>query len=356
MPPPTTDMVNESIVTQDAGNARWREFEDDEEVLERGLVRVYTPSGDCMVQVRALPLPPDIAQYLDDNHFLIKTLDQFMSSMMADRSRTDVEMEARLKHSTRLAIREFRETLGKMFDEAGKMWASFLDNIWAFGPKRIGPNILVNGVEGYERTSIWECLSQEKKESKVNIRNYDYSVVSGFQLATLTGPLCDEPMRGVCFVIEKWEVDLNKKLSNQSNIEHSKTRTTETDNNTKNSCAKDLEIQLSNVTIEHESAKSAEKTLCESPPISIRPTDYMRTTERTISVTSVTSDGGDDDDRWQDHVQGHLSGQLISMVKEACQKAFTTQPQRLMAAMYKCNIQASTEVLGRQLSLFLIVS
>lgn len=37
----------------------------------------------------------------------------------------------------------------------------------------------------------------------------------------------------------------------------------------------------------------------------------------------------------------------MSAVKEGCRKAFQAQPQRLMAAMYTCSIQANAEILGR---------
>lgn len=43
---------------------------------------------------------------------------------------------------------------------------------------------------------------------------------------------------------------------------------------------------------------------------------------------------------------GPLSGQIMSCVKEGCKKAFQAQPQRLMAAMYSCNIQVTAEALG----------
>lgn len=35
---------------------------------------------------------------------------------------------------------------------------------------------------------------------------YDSNVVNGFQLATLAGPLCEESMMGVCFILKKWEI------------------------------------------------------------------------------------------------------------------------------------------------------
>lgn len=46
---------------------------------------------------------------------------------------------------------------------------------------------------------------------------------------------------------------------------------------------------------------------------------------------------------------GPVSGQLIAAMKEACRHAFQAQPQRLMAAMYTCEIMATAEVLGKRL-------
>lgn len=44
---------------------------------------------------------------------------------------------------------------------------------------------------------------------------------------------------------------------------------------------------------------------------------------------------------------GPLSGQLIATMKEACRYALQVKPQRLMAAMYTCDIMATSDVLGR---------
>jgi len=51
---------------------------------------------------------------------------------------------------------------------------------------------------------------------------------------------------------------------------------------------------------------------------------------------------------------GPYSGQIMSAVKEGCRKAFQCQPQRLMVAMYSCNIQVNSEVLGKYQVLFYI--
>lgn len=42
-----------------------------------------------------------------------------------------------------------------------------------------------------------------------------------------------------------------------------------------------------------------------------------------------------------------LYGQLITGAKEAVTKAFQAHPQRLVAAMYSCSIQATADVLGK---------
>lgn len=44
---------------------------------------------------------------------------------------------------------------------------------------------------------------------------------------------------------------------------------------------------------------------------------------------------------------GPMSGQIMSAVKDGCRKTFQAQPQRLMAAMYTCSIQANAEILGK---------
>lgn len=36
---------------------------------------------------------------------------------------------------------------------------------------------------------------------------YDSSFINGFQLATLAGPLCEEPMMGVAYFIKDWTID-----------------------------------------------------------------------------------------------------------------------------------------------------
>lgn len=354
VPPPTIDMVNESIQDQNpvGKNEKQREFEDDDEVLEAGLVRIFTPSKYCMVQIRAVPLPPEVTKFLDENQFLIKTLDQYMSAKISERHKAEVQLGSKLKQSTKDAIGEFKEKLETLFTEAGKQWKGCVDCIWAFGPRRVGPNLLLNKVDGYHRTSMWDCLRRDKTDSKVFVRDYDYSVVSGFQISTLTGPLCDEPMRGVCFIVEKWEIGPHLAKLGVEDIG------SENEKNVKSECylansEKNVHIQLSEMSIAKSILNENDENI-----VQLEDNQFPQCSQTSAegSKTERQPDELDDEvecvvekDKRVD-VKGHVSGQLISVVKEACLKAFQTQPQRLMAAMYKCNIQATTDVLGNEIT------
>ena len=345
VPVPQVDMVNETIQGQAGSNEKWREFEDDDEVIERGLVRIYTPSKKCMVQVRALPLPQEVSDLLDENQTLIKTIDQYVSSKMSGRNKGDIQIGSKLKESTKEAMKEFKDKLETLFKEAGKQWKGFVEHIWAFGPKRVGPNLLVNKVEGYNRTSVWDCLMTEKLDNKMVLREYDYSVISGFQLATLTGPLCDEPMRGVCFIIESWEV--NKKEGKSLERNGASLEGSDIQLHLSNVKAKTIVDQVTDKLEQIEVSKKANESNGHGISNNGEHANKENSNEEIVKhLKSVETNSSSQSSQGHMSVQGYVSGQLMSIVKDACQKSFQTQPQRLMAAMYKCTIQATTEVLG----------
>ena len=93
-----------------------------------------------------------------------------------------------------------------------------------------------------------------------DFKKYETSLENGFQLATLAGPLCEEPLMGCAFVLNDFKLD--------------------------------------------------------------------------------ESDDSND-------LYGPLSGQIVSIVKEGCRRAFQAHPQRLMAAMYSCDIAVKADVLGK---------
>ncbi|XP_012525616.1 elongation factor-like GTPase 1 [Monomorium pharaonis] len=197
VPPPKLDMVNEAIEKKAA------------EVNPE----VWTSNRQCCFEIDAKPLPENVTKLLEKNANLIKFLDsccdryteatqengkhedtsegQFNDNQINERSISDKKQKE---------AKTFKNELGTAFLEAG--WKdNVLDNIWSFGPRKCGPNILLNETD-YRQKKFWEQQSMNADFRAA----YDNSIVNGFQLATLAGPLCEEPMMGVCFVLKKWEI------------------------------------------------------------------------------------------------------------------------------------------------------
>lgn len=268
VPPPTVDMVNEAI--QDVASTKkvpmlpifffclslnllfvksnflcYIRIQKDKE----GPLTVSTPNQKCSVTIRAVPLPPDVISILENNSDLIRTYDQFVTSQQkrvdiissmkamtlsssdakdkasdnnspdatgslentsgsASMSEQDEENLTALTDRTVKAIEKLKEDLKKAFDESGDIiWKNAVEKIWSCGPRRFGPNILFNNVEGLP-CSFWKSDDTDEVSEEVKtLLPVENSFVNGFQLATLSGPLCDEPMMGVGFFISKWSLN-----------------------------------------------------------------------------------------------------------------------------------------------------
>lgn len=59
-------------------------------------------------------------------------------------------------------------------------------------------------ISGYNH-NFWEQPTAEVSSSMLD--EYNSSFINGFQMATLAGPLCEEPMMGVAFIIKDWTIE-----------------------------------------------------------------------------------------------------------------------------------------------------
>lgn len=152
---------------------------------------------------------------------------------------------------------------------------------------------------------MWQCLARaDIGDGNVAaqagvLRDFDNSVISGFQLATLSGPMCEEPLMGVCFSVERWD------------------------------------LRTSGAPQQHQDGPEEG---CEPQETPIDETDGQAAE---VGQVRRRQEGASAD------CYGPVSGQLIAAMKEACRHAFQAQPQRLMAAMYTCEIMATADVLGK---------
>ena len=159
-----------------------------------------------------MPLPREVTHLLESHTELLKALDKHLHSktgrQIEEQKNKNTEEcpldnmdgnQTVLTERTLRAIQTLKEKLEDAFAAAGNEWKGAENQIWSVGPRRCGPNILLNRVPAYDRPSLWQTLRGSDPRLE-----YDSSFVNGFQLATLAGPLCEEPMMGVCFIVEDW--------------------------------------------------------------------------------------------------------------------------------------------------------
>ncbi|XP_038129744.1 elongation factor-like GTPase 1 [Cyprinodon tularosa] len=295
--PPKVDMVNEDLGRQQKvaviHQVKEERSSESQQMDSNRLVTVTTPNKLATVGVRAVSLPQEVTVLLEKSSDVIRTLELINMSFREGKA-LDINLR------TMEAIKELKDQLESLLQ--GRKWRSAVDRIWAFGPRRSGPNILLNSIKDYSRASIWQCLESRQGSDPTRtqlppLRDFDNSIVSGFQLATLSGPMCEEPLMGVCFSVERWDV------------------------------------QSSALSLQPESLKDS------VPNGADRDVDGDMTAGCPLAERRIEAPSAD--------CYGPVSGQLIAAMKDACRHAFQAQPQRLMVAMYTCEIMATAEVLGR---------
>lgn len=180
--PPTVDMVNEVISSENESNQRGG--------VDANPVMINIPGNKFhSLTLVADPLPDKVVKLLDENSHLLKLLVTSVQQLDDDVLQQLKQLYSELKSSFEA--------------DDPKKWGGAIDQIWSFGPRHNGPNVLLNKVPGYRRASVWGAVSSGS-EGGVAPRENDNSIVNGFQLASLAGPLCDEPLRGVCVSVLDW--------------------------------------------------------------------------------------------------------------------------------------------------------
>ncbi|OGE58562.1 hypothetical protein PENARI_c001G07589 [Penicillium arizonense] len=245
--------------------------------LGRGGVLSVSASKQMTLRLRVVPMPEAVTEYLTKNVGTIKQLQLEKRSEAEGKADTEAAVEAQESaavdgtgeshEGTILSKQKFREGLEKVFNEAKEdkeLWKNVVDRITAFGPRRVGPNILVDAtaVNTCEKFLVDDPKQQIAGDNQqaLLVRDFNDKIAYAFQLATGQGPLCQEPMQGAAVFLED------------------------------------------------------------------------------LSVQANSNDELD---------MGRLTGEAIRLVREGISAGFLDWSPRIMLAMYSCEIQATTEVLGR---------
>ncbi|KAI2613299.1 P-loop containing nucleoside triphosphate hydrolase protein [Hypoxylon sp. NC1633] len=236
--------------------------------LGRGAVVSVTSSKQVSIKIQVRPLPANVTEFLLKNPGSIKRL--YSERNALDTEEEPGEEDDDVLEGKGLPIDELKKQLQTSL-ESGKgreSWKGIIDKIAAFGPRRTGPNLLIDATKEGCFPKVFAPEKQEdgtvpKADESLHAAHLCDKVTYAFQLAMNQGPLCNEPVRGVAVIVED---------------------------------------------------------------LTVAPAD-----EETSARDRL----------------GRLTGEVIKTVQQCIRQAFLDWSPRLMLAMYSCEIQASTEVLGR---------
>lgn len=273
------------------------------EGAQRGTIHAKTAGGQVQLTVRAVPLPTEVADFLLINSRVIKRLlqrEHHQDGGVASEAVEDKEGEGAIQQDEReVKMDVFWDKLDSLLAKSGSMWKGITSAIWSLGPRRSGPNMLVDKRSGNDsklaslrsRTSPDAATRAASNGSQVedlaakierginldgddergsapsktawSLADVEEAIDTGFQLATLQGPMCAEAMHGMAFFVERIALESGEE-SNATLVNHSQ-----------------------------------------------------------------------------------MTSAVIGSMRESCRSGLLDWSPRLMLAMYTCDIQASTDVLGK---------
>jgi ribosome assembly protein 1 len=215
----------ESIVRADLSSNK----EKDGVITPRGQCEIKINSKFLTLKVQTVPLPVNVTEFLTKHANSIKAIVEEKlakkSHITEEEQETGNTADGPVVGTALLSAKELETALKEEFSKAKKtsgasshLWDDVVDQIWAFGPRRIGSNLLINRIPGYVRKPFFtldskkntevtddhadEVIKVEEYESSLSILDFDFHIHTGFQLSTLTGPLCAEPLTGVCYIVQ----------------------------------------------------------------------------------------------------------------------------------------------------------
>lgn len=155
---------------------------------------IYSPNKQCKIKLLALPLDEEIVKILDSNTDVLKALSMSSVTPLSDRTKSTLnELKANLSKSFQNSVIDQLKS------------SNSIDRLWSIGPKKCGNNILLNMTD-FVHKPFWTAVNESYKDP-FGRNDFENSFLNGFQLSTLAGPLCEEPMHGVCFIVEEWTLN-----------------------------------------------------------------------------------------------------------------------------------------------------
>lgn len=194
-------------------------------------------------------------------------------------------------------------------------------------------------VDSEKEKLIDEAISAQLK-GQITPREFLTSVKSGYELAILSGPLCEENMYGVIFIIE--EIKINRHIAKETD-----------EDSTNNNAKQDTEKETTNSVKTGNSGKvKTENTTDKVTDNNVVALEGDLKTD--LENQSIKEEAKNDEVRdassvtsKQYNLYGPFLGQVIGTVKDCCRQAFLNGDPRLYEALYLCIFQIRQEHIGK---------
>ncbi|KAJ4308397.1 Cytoplasmic GTPase/eEF2-like protein (ribosomal biogenesis) [Fusarium piperis] len=180
--------------------------------LGRGAVVATTSSKQVTISLRVLPVPADVTEFLLKNADAIKRLHD-RKAKVEESEGEEIAAETDVAAGNTLSVEDFKKQLKEKFesDKGRENWKDCIDKIVAFGPRRTGPNFLIDATADgiFSKAFATESTTGAAPRAGESLHPSHLAdkISYAFQLAAAQGPLCNEPLQGVAVFVE--EVTLN---------------------------------------------------------------------------------------------------------------------------------------------------
>jgi ribosome assembly protein 1 len=174
-------------------------------------MEITSKAGSIKIRLRVRPLPVEVMDFLTGHSSAIKNIvaehQQRDATLQTAQVTEDVEGTSAAGDTSTgrdMSSAEFQSGLLSAFKEASKTssgWnvKDFVDQIVAFGSRRVGPNILLDSTPEHRLGKpIFSSIHQPSSVYK----SVGEKIIHAFQLATQQGPLCHEPTQGICISVQ----------------------------------------------------------------------------------------------------------------------------------------------------------
>ncbi|KAK3180433.1 Cytoplasmic GTPase/eEF2-like protein (ribosomal biogenesis) [Lecanicillium sp. MT-2017a] len=184
--------------------------------LGRGVVVAITTSKQASITIRVRPLPPKVTEFLSKNADSIKRVyeKRFLETdEVAVGDVAVVDVDPTTVSNTIVSTDELKKQLQQHLETSKgreESWKSVVDSIAGFGPRRTGPNLLIDATKDGVLPKVFATAKTDTSPSAgeaLHPSHLSDKIAYAFQLAMAQGALCNEPVQGVAVFVE--DISLN---------------------------------------------------------------------------------------------------------------------------------------------------